>query len=84
MKIKLKGCRPSDQIRLDWTNTCAEYGAAQFRAKEITEYLPKISERLKEIQLELQESIKQEAELAKETTDPQPIATETPTLELVQ
>lgn len=62
MKNKLKGCRPSQEVATDYSNTCAVYGSAHHRIEEITEDLQKIKTRLKELRLELEESRKQESE----------------------
>lgn len=60
-KMKLRGCRPSYEIKVEFTNECAAMGAAELRIREIREDQEKIQERLNELKLELKSAQDQEA-----------------------
>lgn len=62
MKNKLRGCRPSHDIMVEFTNECAAMGGAELRIREIQEDQVKIQKRLAELKLELDESRRQESE----------------------
>lgn len=61
MKTKLRGCRPSNDIMVEFTNECAAFGAAELRIREIQEDQEKMQDRLNELKLELDIARKQEA-----------------------
>lgn len=63
---KLKGCRPFETVRLDFTNMCAAYGAAQYRSISIQKDIQGLKERLDELKLELDQAEKQETKPTKE------------------
>ena len=49
----VKGCRPLYDVQLDFTNTCAAYGGANFRKITLEKDIFKLRRRLEELQLEL-------------------------------
>lgn len=65
MKNRLKGCRPSKQVIQDFSNICAEYGAAQYRLTTLPIEIERLQSRLDDLQLELSAARIQEANLAK-------------------
>lgn len=74
---KLKGCRDSHSIRVEFSATCAELGAAKDRIYTLEESCTKFHRRLLELRLELEESEKQEAAIkaAGEVKD-EPVSTQ--------
>lgn len=81
---KLKGCRPSNDILIDITNTSAHYGAAKYRLETTLPIdLANIKGRLDELHLEMTAARKQENAL-KEAPKPVDAPAEPSLMEVVQ
>lgn len=84
MQVKLKGCRPSQTILEEFSHICTNRGAAAHRVWKLNKEIEKFDLRLEELSLELEESRKQEAEIAAKEPAPAEAPKEEPTLEMVQ
>ena len=84
MKQKLKGCRPSEQVRIELSNRFMDYGAAKHRLEvSLPKDIETLNTTIKELHLELMESMKQEE--ANKASEPTPSPHEEPSLlEVVQ
>lgn len=65
-KTKLKGCRPLNDINVEYSHTCGMLGDYTFRRSQLATEVEKLNKRLRELDMEAAAARQQEAAIKAE------------------